>query len=80
MTTDHRDIAAERLTRLLLGLTHDLSFETQCEAMRDLIRAIPHASLTPSFIKWETKETARLKRSERTRKLFDQKQAQLPNL
>ncbi len=56
-----KEQATNDLCALLLGLTNDLSFATQCDAMRNLLAVAPHAGITPAFIRWEQKHTARLK-------------------
>lgn len=55
-----KERAADQLCALLIGLTYDLSFETQCDAMQHLLRAIPHAGMTPSFLRWTTNHRKRL--------------------
>jgi hypothetical protein len=74
---DHKQNAAERLCRLIIGLTHDESFSLQCEAMLDLRRAVPHVAMCPSFIKWEQYHTGRLKRGNEHNRAASEKHLQM---
>lgn len=74
-----KEIAADELCALLLGLTHDMSFKMQCDAMRHLLRALPHAGMTPSFLRWTDGHRQRLITGNQTKDKVE-KQQMLLNL